>query len=224
MYVFLVMNIALLGLIVGIHYLHLKKNEAEVIDYGTVASSSENGLDCECYKNALLALKQSVADSETSSKGESYSHIWQTDIEMLQTLIDYYKHAAFSKRILFNANIAETLTNEQIRNYHVIHIVGNLLQNALEALEALPEASARRMGIWIACEADELCIRVHNSYPEALRHKADLQQWCSPGYSTKGSEDRGHGLPLLKKLVSEQDGIIYLDTEQGITFIVEFAG
>lgn len=242
LYVFLVLNCAILGLITWIHNRYVQKDFDIIREKRTVAPILKDGLSQDKYKAALLNLKQTAQGNSLSPGSEKqslspvsekhslspvcekHSSIWQTESEMLMTLIDYYKRTAFSKHILFSANISESLTDEQIREYHLIHIAGNLLQNAIEALEALPECSPRCMGIWIECEDEEICLRVHNSYPEDLRQTADLQKWCTPGYSTKGKEDRGQGLPILKKLVTQQDGVIYLDTEQGISFIVEFAG
>ncbi len=92
-----------------------------------------------------------------------------------------------------------------------------------ETLQALPESGSRRVNLWVDCNEEELSVRVFNTYPENLLEGATLAKWSTPGYSTKSSSGRGLGLALLHKLVKEQDGIIYLDTEQGVSLIVEFA-
>lgn len=228
-YVFILLNFVILALLLRIHYVQRKKSASEMLSQLGIDGSrhsEDKGLSDGWYYQALYELKE-FADTQDERLDAGLTNvvpIWHTtQQEMLQTLINYYRREAHKAHVIFLVQLSEQLSEEMIREFHLIHIVGNLLQNALEALQGLPAFQNRSMGLWIDCVNDELSVRVYNTYPEELRVCADLKKWSKQGYSTKSSERRDRGLVVLQKLVNDKDGILSLNSEQGISFSIEFA-
>jgi sensor histidine kinase regulating citrate/malate metabolism len=100
----------------------------------------------------------------------------------------------------------------------MVRVVGNLLDNALEAVSKLP-VEQRHVRIRLADEADRVCVEVADSGPGV---PAELQDSVfAEGFSTKGT-GRGIGLTLVKRLVERAGGEIELGTapEGGALFRV----
>lgn len=203
-----------------------KSNEETSEQAGIVNYLSNNA-----YKDAMDRLKLEALDAqkyfEDGSPVAKMGALQDKPFEksqssVLETLIHYYRREASKEGILFTYTTTGHLTEEIIKNYQLIHLAGNLLQNGLEALNQTHTMLSRRLDLQIEVKQKELIIRMFNTYPEELCKLADLELWTSSGFSTKGTEGRGNGLAIIKKLINEHDGVLYLDTEQGITFIIEF--
>jgi sensor histidine kinase regulating citrate/malate metabolism len=100
----------------------------------------------------------------------------------------------------------------------MVRVVGNLLDNALEAVGKLP-VEQRHVRIRLGEEAESICVEVADSgpgVPAALRESVFQE-----GFSTKGA-GRGIGLTLVKRLVERAGGAIELGTapEGGALFRV----
>lgn len=191
-----------------------------------------NYLSDSAYKKAMARLKEEALiepDSKTDQNfaigrqaEDAFSTFEKSQWSVLEALVHYYLREALKEGILFTTHIAKELTEEQIKDYHIIHIVGNLLQNAIEALTQTEMPVNRRIDLQIEVGESELTIYLFNTYPLELCRQANLEQWTESGYSSKGTDNRGNGLGIVKRLVREKDGVLYLDTEKGIAFIVEF--
>jgi two-component system CitB family sensor kinase len=112
-----------------------------------------------------------------------------------------------------------TITAQQLPDQDVLTIVGNLLDNALDAAAARP-------GGWIVLElrtddAGALCITVRDNGPGI---NADhLDDVFAPGWTTKPSEQpggRGLGLALVRHTVTRLGGTITVrnETDCGAVF------
>lgn len=192
--------------------------------------TENNYLSESAYKKAMDQLRaeamvepESLRDTDLNEKSrEVFRSFEKSQTSVLEALIHYYLREALKEGILFTTQVSKELSEEQIQQYHVIHIVGNLLQNALEALMREDMPINRKMELQIEVTESELTIKLSNTYPEALCKEADLERWTQAGYSSKGTDNRGNGLSIIKRLIKEKDGMLYLDTEHDITFIVEF--
>lgn len=99
----------------------------------------------------------------------------------------------------------------------LITVVGNLVQNAIDAVADLaPEQ--RRVGVSIRSRGGQLRVRVADrgpGVPPAQQHLI-----FTPGFTTKGQEQRGIGLALVKGLVQRLGGSITVHNHLGAVFTV----
>lgn len=187
--------------------------------------NSHFAINGKLFEKALEQLKSEAEEINykgSSISGSIKSAMTTSATDMMETLIDYYRRESLKSHILFTTLLEGNLTDRIIQEYHLIHLVGNLLQNALEALQNSETKGSKRMELKIFCQKNELTVMVYNTNPQIEDTIIDLSTWTKVGYSTKGTEGRGNGLALVQRLVNEQDGILSLSTENGILIVLEF--
>jgi CitB family two-component system sensor histidine kinase MalK len=101
--------------------------------------------------------------------------------------------------------------------HELITILGNLIDNAIEALKNREE---KNVIVTLAVKEETLSIAVEDT-GDGIKDQT-LQNIFSKGYSTKG-KNRGYGLFLVKKSIDKMGGSIMVDTfkNRGTTFHVE---
>ncbi|MDR6226196.1 sensor histidine kinase [Desmospora profundinema] len=101
----------------------------------------------------------------------------------------------------------------------LVHILGNLITNAFEAVEQQPEGE-RRVRLYIGDAGGEVLLEVEDSGPGVKDRIAD-RIW-ERGFSTKRGEKRGLGLPKVKETAVEMGGYIALEHGElgGALFVV----
>lgn len=101
------------------------------------------------------------------------------------------------------------LSNLRVPSRDLVAVVGNLINNALEAVENLP-AAERAVELRIFEKAGFYIIQTHNSgcIPPEQR-----EQVFEAGFSTKGDRaERGMGLASVKHLVEKSRGMVLLSS------------
>lgn len=91
-------------------------------------------------------------------------------------------------------------------------VVINLVENAAEALGELPADREMRITVQTAATEDELVLTIADSGPGIAPE--NLDRVFEPLFSTK-SFGTGLGLPTVKQIVNQHDGIIVVDSEVG---------
>lgn len=106
--------------------------------------------------------------------------------------------------------------NPLIRTNQLTSILGNLLQNSIEALSKQGDSSeaekAKEIELYIHCDEDKLKITVDDN--GCGIEEKDLNQIFQRGFSTKG-ENRGYGMNLIYSIVKNCNGEIVVDSEAG---------
>lgn len=94
----------------------------------------------------------------------------------------------------------------------MVVIIGNLLENALEAVRNMPD-NRRIIEFSLREQGQKMIISVEDSGPgiPEKNHEQIFQQ----GYSTKGDQSRGIGLYLVKRHVETGGGMITVASEEG---------
>ncbi|MGI6453521.1 MAG: sensor histidine kinase [Syntrophomonadaceae bacterium] len=135
----------------------------------------------------------------------------------LTALLSAKRKVAEVKNIDFACAVKCNISNLGLEPWDLCSIVGNLLDNALEAV--LQEDITRRVSLEIKYE--DLCyvIYVYNNGPRIPKSQA--ARIFHPGYTTKNSAARGFGLFVVKTLVDKYGGSIQLVTEPRTTFIIK---
>lgn len=111
---------------------------------------------------------------------------------------------AEAKSINFNVKVVNSLNPLHIDSRDINTIIGNIIDNAFEAVVDLP-AEKRYVEASLLKDAEWFSIEIKNAGPPI--DQALLQHIFSPGVSTRG-EGRGMGLYSVKKLVDLYKGTI----------------
>ncbi len=113
--------------------------------------------------------------------------------------------------LLANSSLPEH--SAYLRTRELVTIIGNLLENAIEAINASPGNQARNIVLQITEDDTGLLISVSDTgtgiEPALLPHIWDQ------GFSTKASEGRGVGMSLIKSILDRHDGCYEVDSEPG---------
>lgn len=89
-------------------------------------------------------------------------------------------------------------------------IIGNLLDNAMEAVLCQPDGDEKFIRVFIGVLKEQLYISVYNStYGERKKNKNKY-------VSTKGSEEHGFGLMRVDRIVEKYKGFVNRQNEEGV--------
>jgi two-component system, CitB family, sensor kinase len=103
----------------------------------------------------------------------------------------------------------------------LVTVIGNLVDNALDAVAAGPTSGGRWVDVGVHAEAEAIVVRVHDSGPGV--DAANLERVFEEGFTTKatGSQAmRGLGLALVQQVVRRRGGEISVRSEGGAVFTV----
>lgn len=105
---------------------------------------------------------------------------------------------------------------ERMTVTHLITIMGNLIDNALEATEGMAD---RRISFFVTDIGNDIIFEVEDNGGGIL--PKDEQRIFDKGFSTKEKDGRGYGLALVSQAVGELGGSIEMKTgEAGTIFTV----
>lgn len=139
----------------------------------------------------------------------------------LTALLNSKNKVAEIKQIKFDFCIKCNINEIILPPWDLCSIIGNLLDNAFEAVlekENHRKENKRNVGLEIKFENNNYVIYVINNGPKIP--KSIQKSIFQPGNTTKGSEGRGYGLFIVKKLVDEYNGEIQVLSEEKTVFIV----
>lgn len=114
-----------------------------------------------------------------------------------------------SKNIKVNAK-ATVPPSLQISEIDLCVVIGNLLDNAMEACLAQPEAENRFIRLFIGILKEQFYLSVSNSVYGELRKEGKTY------LSTKNTAGHGFGLMRIDRIVKKYDGYINRQNEEGI--------
>ncbi|NLI14388.1 MAG: GHKL domain-containing protein [Peptococcaceae bacterium] len=150
---------------------------------------------------------------------ESYGHaegVVYVGHPALTALLNSKRKVAEAKKIDFAFSVKCDIANINVKPWDLCSMIGNLLDNALEA--SLQNNADRRVAVEIKYEDANYVIYVYNTGPRIPEMK--MQRLFTAGYTTKISEARGYGLYLVKKLVDRYGGKIDVISKERTAFIV----
>jgi len=129
--------------------------------------------------------------------------------EPVLSAIIYSKRAlAESKNIVFRLDIVNRIPHYPIEDYELVDILGNLLDNAIEAAEKIDVKLEREVLLTLGEEGKKKIIEVKNS-GEAIELK-NIENIFQKGFSTKKGKHRGYGLYNVKRIVNKNNATIEL--------------
>lgn len=147
--------------------------------------------------------------------------IMQLGVPELSVLLLVKTGAAAGKGISLSIDIETTLSATRVSPLDLVAVVGNLINNAMEAVENR-EPTDREVKLHIFAEPGFYVIQVHNS---GIISEGVYDRLFEPGFSTKSdSGERGIGLASVKYLVEKYKGRIAVSSnpEEGTCFTVYY--
>ncbi|WP_314061866.1 GHKL domain-containing protein [uncultured Vagococcus sp.] len=173
------------------------------------------------YHNHLQAIKVYLKDGQFNEIEGYLSQLEDKLIEVDQivksgnTMLDAIVNSKLS--IASDKNIKTTVKvfvgkQPLINDVDLCVIIGNILDNAIEANEEIDKPEKRMMRVYISILKQQLYISVTNSRP--------LVQAINASYTSTKSDKRGLGIRRIDQLVSKYDGMINRQFEDEI-FVTE---
>lgn len=119
--------------------------------------------------------------------------------------------------IRFTLDLRCTLEGVEISSTDVARIMGNLLENAIQAVDELPHGE-KRVKLVLLPVNNGIVIEVYNNEP--IIPKALQEAIFDRGFTTKGASGNGLGLDIVKTLVEKHGGRVGLESvkDKGTTF------
>lgn len=166
------------------------------------------------YEEAADYLSQLVGETRKAEE------ILSVDNLAITALLKSKQALSVARKVTFETAINCSLQNLKIRSFDLVKILGNLLDNALDAA-AEQDEDFRRVSLRIFRENGRLILQVSNPRPIIPREVTD--KLFEEGYTTKEGNHSGEGLFIVKKLASQYGGTIEVlsDETNGTSFIVK---
>lgn len=159
--------------------------------------------DIQAYLNSLKNKEQGDPQVQSTS--------FLTGNRAINGLL-YMKHKeAQEKSISLLYLPADSFPPFPCQEYELIELVGNLLNNAFEYVETLPEQE-RRVALKLDKNDDQTIIEVKNVFHSI--QPLISRQLSQRGFSTKQGEKRGYGLYHVKLLAKKYNGRLSLFQEK----------
>ncbi len=169
------------------------------------------------YHNHLQVIKAQLALGETKQL-KRYLDELEQDLDkvdfwiksgnlMADAILNSKLSLAQQKKILVNCK-ARLPENLPVEDVDLCVILGNLLDNALEACEQIPQ-DARFLRVYLAVNGRQLYLSIQNSAKEELNFN-------ERNYITQKRGSHGFGMKRVSAVVKKYDGFLNLANEPGI--------
>lgn len=151
-------------------------------------------------KEAQTYLQHITADMASATP------LTQTGVGALDLVLWNKLTSAKEQQIEIQADLGHSLSGFPLSDYEWCSLFGNLLDNAIEAVQKLPEAQ-RKIKISIGRQMDMLCIYCENPYATILKENGAL--------TTLKGDHKNHGLGLkqIRRIASKYNGTVDIHTE-----------
>lgn len=171
-------------------------------------------LQAMLYLDEISSAKQYIDGISEKYKNDRNDIIVIKNNPALTALLNSKIKVAESKRINFDFAIKCDLGKLKISSWDLCSILGNLIDNAFEAV--LEEKNNRKVGLEIKFDNNEHVIYVYNNGPKII----EKEKIFTAGYSTKKSIGRGFGLYIVSNIVKKYNGWIEVISDKRTVFIV----
>lgn len=132
-----------------------------------------------------------------------------------------YKEQASKKGVTVHYTISDQLKDVPCRVFELNKILGNLILNAIEAVESLEECK-RHVTVSIGKKDQEYFFEISNS-ADIEELERNITCIFKEGFSTKkGTGNQGQGLAIVQSIVDKYKGYIYPEiVDHSVTFVVK---
>lgn len=148
---------------------------------------------------------------------QSVSRLVRTDNAAVNALLSAKAEEAAERGVLMEFNIRSRAVELSIEPWELCAVLGNLLDNAFDALEGGKDGDIVRVHLWE--ELGSFNFTVENNGPQIPQGIAE--QIFEPGFTTKGEKGQGLGLHIVRETLENRGGGIEARQEGAWT---RFAG
>ncbi|MDI9476051.1 MAG: GHKL domain-containing protein [Natronincolaceae bacterium] len=177
--------------------------------------------DFKNHLNVLYIIVQTENDGQARERIKEYIEKLTDSIKPADELLDigdqvlgaiiYSKKVlAEEKNICFEVEFEGEIPEYPIERYELVELLGNLLDNAIEAAEGGSDDNSKVI-LTLGTEGGHRIIEVKNT-GKAIR-QGDIDKVFRRGFSTKKGKCRGYGLYNIKKIVNDHNGTIGLSSD-----------
>ncbi|MGI6427279.1 MAG: sensor histidine kinase [Natronincolaceae bacterium] len=181
--------------------------------------------DFKNHLNVLYIIVQTENDGQARERVKEYIEKLTDSIkpadellgirdQVLGAIIYSKKALAEKKNICFEVEFKGEIPEYPIERYELVELLGNLLDNAIEAAEDGSDNNSKVI-LALGTEGEHRVIEVKNTGKTI--QQSDIDKVFKRGFSTKKGKCRGYGLYNIKKIVSDHNGTIELSSENGYT-------
>ncbi|SNT06906.1 two-component system, AgrA family, sensor histidine kinase AgrC [Anaerovirgula multivorans] len=181
--------------------------------------------DFKNHLNALYGLAQIEDDQQAKKEIKQYldtviEGIKSTDQllnikEPILTAIIYSKKfLAKEKGISFNIEFQGEIPQYPLEKHELVELLGNLLDNAIEAAE---DSSVERAKIFLTLGKEENYSMIEVKNTGGSIQQKHMDRMFERGFSTKKGKHQGYGLYNVKQIVDYYQGTIELSFDGGCT-------
>ena len=168
-----------------------------------------------------LAYIGSIADMQAKAAAPILRYIENPNVAaLLLGKLSNMREMEIEMTLLANSHLPKH--SQYLSTDEMITVVGNLIENAIEALKGKRSGEAN---IVLQLTEDENGLLIMVTDTGCGIAPEDLPHIYEPGYSTKALEGRGMGMALVREALDKHDGSVEVDTEpgEGTTFTLIFA-
>lgn len=170
-----------------------------------------NGIVEVCDENKLKdELKKYIKSIGILNK--DIEDITYIDNVIIKSLIYSKLCEAERSDIEFSFNIRNGVIEQYLNDYEISDILGNLLNNAFEAVQHRED---RGVILNIFTEGEESIVEVRNAGRTIAPE--NIEKIFKKGFSTKADSGRGYGLYNIKRIVEQHNGKVQLFFEEDYT-------
>ena len=162
----------------------------------------------EKLQSYLNGYKRSLPDDSSIVFCKNYA---------VNTLLLYFAQQAKNQGIDYDVVVADIPEDLRLPEDVVSVVLGNLLENALEACAQLTDGQ-KKITIRGKASDDSIFFKIENSYNgEVKKDKNGL-------YLSTKHEGRGIGLASVRAIIKQYDGIVEIDDQNGLFSVSVFSG
>src|SRR5690625_6830 len=193
-----------------------KSYQKDILAFYQVIRSQRH--DFNIHMNAIYGLLKVRKFKETESYIEEVVEEVKDINELLPlfhpaigSVIFTYKEIALQKGIDLYVDVKDDLRKIPCGVYEMNKIIGNLLKNAIEAVDS------GHVKLDVTNESNVIVVRVTNKVDLTT---IALEEMFQHGFTTKGTHE-GIGLPAIQHILSKYNGVIYPEIEnEDLTMVV----
>lgn len=147
---------------------------------------------------------------------------FETGNDYVDGLLAIKSHTCFERDIDLTVNTRAMFSSAAADESDIAGILGNILNNAIECFQPLPENYEKAIQIVTYIEQDRFFLKIINNGPEIPRQI--ISSVFDKGVTSKAdSEEHGLGLYIVKQMALKNKGSIEVESGSGKTeFIVSF--